>query len=330
MGFRKQQQQARQTTWILRLGFWLMVPLVALSVHGMLSIPLWLAHWFFGVDGLPRGFFWANVGTAMFLMIGGWWLESSHLHQGGGIALAKRLGARLAKPDVTSEKVYINVVQELCISARMPVPAIMVKDRGEQINALAAGWERGDRAVVVTAQAIAQLSRDELQAVMAHELSHIREGDTYLNMQLAAMVYGLQMIFGYGRSLAGTELVLLRVFGGLVMYAGLVGWFAGCLLQAAISRQREFLADARAVEWTRQTDGLTGALEKIDAQAMPSFQARMVMDDLELMGNRTECSAISHLWMAPPLDTLNLFGQWLDSHPSVDERLRRLRRTISF
>lgn len=330
MGFRTQQRQARQTTWWLRLGFWLMVPLVALSVHGMLSIPLWLAWWLFGVQIAPTGFFWANIGTAMFLIVGGWWLESSHLHRGGGIALVKRLGGRLVNASVASEKVYLNVVQELCISARMPVPAIMVIERNEQINALAAGWERGDRAIAVTAEALRQLSRDELQGVVAHELSHIREGDTALSMQLAAKVYGLHMIFGYGRSLIGTDVIVLRVFGGLMMYAGLAGWFAGSLLQAAISRQREYLADARAVEWTRQTDGLAGALEKMDDQWQPSWRARVVMDDLELMGNRTECSAVSHLWLAPPLDTLNLFGQWLDSHPTVHQRLQRLRRTVAF
>lgn len=330
MGFRTQQRQARQTTWWLRLGFWLMVPLVALSVHVMVSIPLWLVWWLFGLHIAPTGFFWANVGTALFLILGGWWLESSHLHQGGGIALIKRLGGRVARAAVDREKVYINVVQELCISARMPVPAIMVIDRSTQINAMAAGWAPDDRAVAVTAETLQQLSRDELQGVVAHELSHIREGDTYLSMQLAAKVYGLQMIFGYGRSLVGTDLIFLRVFGGLMMYAGLLGWFAGCLLQAAISRQREYLADARAVEWTRQTDGLAGALEKMDAQWMPAWQSRLVVDDLELMGNRTECGAVSHLWMAPPLDTLNLFGQWLDSHPPVDERLQRLRRTVTF
>lgn len=330
MGFRKQQSEARAATGWLRLGFWLMVPLVALCVHLMLSIPLWLVWWIFGIHLVPTGFFWANVGTALFLILGGWWLESSHLHSGGGIALVKRLGGRAARATDARENVYINVVQELCISARMPVPAIMLIERSEQINAMAAGWERGDTAVVVTRQTLEQLSRDELQGVVAHELSHIREGDTALSMQLASKVYGLQMIFGYGRSLIGTDLIFLRVFGGLMMYAGLAGWFAGCVLQAAISRQREYLADARAVEWTRQVDGLAGALEKIDGQWMPSLRSRVTMDDLELMGNRTESSAISHLWMAPPLDTLNLFGDWLDSHPPVHERLRRLQRTVTF
>lgn len=330
MGFRQQQREARAATGWLRLGFWLMVPLVALSVHLMVSIPLWLVWWLFGIQIAPTGFFWANFGTALFLILGGWWLESSHLHQGGGVALVKRLGGRMAKDSDAREKVFLNVVQELCISARMPVPAVMVIERCEQINALAAGWERGDMAVAVTSQALEQLSRDELQGVVAHELSHIREGDTALSMQLASKVYGLHMIFGYGRSLIGTDLIFLRVFGGLMMYAGLAGWFAGSLLQAAISRQREYLADARAVEWTRQIDGIAGALEKMQDQWQPSWRARVVMDDLELMGNRTESSAVSHLWMAPPLDTLNLFGQWLDSHPTVQQRLQRLRRAVAF
>lgn len=329
MGFRSQKRRSRRNTQAMRLAFWLIVPLVALSVHGMLSLPLWLAQWFTGYTFAPTGFFWANIGTALFLILGGWWLESSCLRQGGGIALARRLGARPADVSQPREHVGSNIVQELCIAARMPAPALMVLDRSPQLNAMAVGWSHRDRAVVVTHEALAQLSRNELQAVIAHELSHIREGDTALNMQLTAMVYGLQMVHGYGRSLHAMELVFPRVFGGLMMYAGLAGWLAGRVLQAAISRQREFLADAQAVEWTRQRDALIAALEKIHQHNQP-LAPRDLLADWELMGNRLEFGALSHMWLAPSLEFQGRALRWLDSHPSLEERLRRLTAPVQF
>lgn len=330
MGFRRQQRHSHRTSGWLRLGFWLVLPLVALGVHAMLSLPLWLLQWLLDVDARPRGFFWGNMGMALLLILGGWWLEHSHLQQGGGVALARRLGGRMADAAQPREQVYINVVQELCVAARMPAPAIMVLDRSAQINALAAGWRRGDQAVLVTAEALAELERDELQGVVAHELSHIREGDTALNMQLAAMVFGLQMVYGYGRTLANSDLWTLRLFGGLMRYAGLLGWLAGCALQAGISRQREYLADARAVEWTRQSRGLAGALRKICAHNLPHDVPRNRLADLELMGSGAESLAVAHLWIASSEDFYGRLARWLDSHPPIEQRLLRLQQPVRF
>ena len=124
----------------------------------------------------------------LLFVLGGWWLETSVL-QGGGEALARRAGAREAWPSSReAERRLCNIVSELSIAASMKPPKTMMLPREDSINAFAAGWDQADAIVAVTQGAIDRLSRDELQGLLAHEFSHLREGDTRLNMRLAGMV----------------------------------------------------------------------------------------------------------------------------------------------
>ena len=190
----------------------------------------------------------------------------------------------------------------------------MVLARDEGINAFAAGWDEDDAVVAVTSGALEHLSREELQGLVAHEFSHIREGDTRLNMRLVGMVFGLEMLFRMGQDLAEPDIrehrTLATLLGLALMGAGWLGWMTGHALQAAVSRQREFLADARSVQWTRSRDGIGGVLRKVMSQQNEGVQSRRIgsmVQHMLLVG--TEEGRMAH---------------WFDSHPSLEERVRRI------
>ena len=185
--------------------------------------------------------------------------------------VASQLGGRLVNPTTTNpdERKLLNVVEEMAIAAGIPVPQVYVLPEESGINAFAAGHTTSDAVVAVTSGAMRLLSRDELQGVIGHEFSHILNGDMRLNIRLMGIVFGILCLTIIGR-------VLLQVRGrssrdrnplpllGLALIAiGWIGVFFGRLIQAAVSRQREFLADASAVQFTRNPEGLAGALKKI-------------------------------------------------------------------
>lgn len=314
MRFFEHQDAARSETVRLTLLFALAIAATVFGVHLALVL-CWLAlNWFLPFDiGFPRLFFSVNVGVTLLLILGGWWIETSNLKMAGGAErLARRMGAREARPGVSAaEQRLVNIVDEVCIAAHMPRPQVMVLPRHEGINAFATGWTEEDAVVAVTQGALDLLTRDELQGLVAHECSHIHEGDTHLNMQLAGMVSGLELVWGFGEEIregGGFAFVL----GTAIKVAGSVGWLAGRWLQAAVSRQREFLADARAVQWTRSRDGLGGVLRKALTQRA---QAHMRSADPP---------------MPPTAHHLMLLGPWaekgghFDAHPPLAMRIRRI------
>jgi Zn-dependent protease with chaperone function len=228
--------------------------------------------------------------------------------------LAEQMGARLAQSSDFAEQRFANIVDEMAISSGMKRPVAMVLARDEGINAFAAGWDEDDAVVAVTSGALEHLSREELQGLVAHEFSHIREGDTRLNMRLVGMVFGLEMLFRMGQDLAEPDIrehrTLATLLGLALMGAGWLGWMTGHALQAAVSRQREFLADARSVQWTRSRDGIGGVLRKVMSQQNEGVQSRRIgsmVQHMLLVG--TEEGRMAH---------------WFDSHPSLEERVRRI------
>jgi heat shock protein HtpX len=310
MRFFEQQDQARAETRKLLLCFALAVLLLVLAINGALALTwrLFTA----GFSTYPAYFFEVNTVMTLVFVLGGWWLETSSL-QGGGEKLARRVGAREAWPASRfDEQKLCNIAAELAIAASMAPPKVMVIERVESINAFAAGWSEADSVIAVTRGALDGLTRDELQGLVAHELSHIHEGDTRLNMRLAGMVFGLEMIFNLGVRMCERDgngrRSVLALPGLAIMGAGFLGWLAGRLLKAAVSRQREFLADARAVQFTRSRDGLGGVLRKVAAQSKDSGGRRWIHPGVQHM-----------LLVGQPGETL-----WLDSHPPLKERIRRV------
>lgn len=309
------QREARGRTLRLLLAFGVTVLLLVLLVNAALALA-WGLTWSFWVPGAgyPRYFFEVNTAVTLLFVLGGWWLETSRL-SGGGRRLAEQMGARLVQPGSDfAEQRFANIVDEMAISSGMRRPTAMVLARDQGINAFATGWDENDAVVAVTRGALDHLSREELQGLVAHEFSHIMEGDTRLNMRLVGMVFGLEMLFRMGQDLAEPDIrehrTLATLLGLALMGAGWLGWMAGHALQAAVSRQREFLADARSVQWTRNRDSIGGVLRKVMTQQREGVESRRIgsmVQHMLLVG--TEEGRLAH---------------WFDSHPPLEERVRRI------
>lgn len=310
------QREARGQTRKLLLAFALTVVLLVLAVNAALALA-WGLSWGFWVPvwgGLPRHFFAVNTGVTLVFVLGGWWIETSRL-AGGGLALAEQMGARELRPSGDfDEQRFANIVDEMAIASGMKKPQAMVMASNVGINAFATGWDEDDAVVAVTQGALEYLTREELQGLVAHEFSHIREGDTRLNMRLIGMVFGLEMVFRLGQRIWDPDVkdrsMVAALMGLALMAAGWLGWVAGHALQAAVSRQREYLADARAVQWTRSKDGLGGVLRKVLGTQSDEEESRQIGSPMQhLLLVSTEGDRVAH---------------WLDSHPTLEQRIRRI------
>jgi Zn-dependent protease with chaperone function/uncharacterized tellurite resistance protein B-like protein len=244
----------------------------------------------------------------------------------GGAALARELGGRALDPDTThpDERKLLNIVEEMALASGLSVPAVWIMDDEEGINAFAAGHTPADAVVGVTRGCMRALSRDELQGVIAHEFSHILNGDMRLNLRLIGVVHGLLVIAitgrillrfaaemrGGGRGKGSDPRVFLFVTGLVLLALGYLGVFFGNLIKAAISRQREFLADASAVQFTRNPDSIGGALLKIGGYSYGS----------QLKSPRTE--EASHLMFSNAMGSAFLSA--LSTHPPLDQRIRAI------
>lgn len=326
MRFWDQQHDARSETLRLLLAFAVATVLLVLAVHAALVLAWWLMAALLPVRlPFPAGFLGANIGVSLLLVLGGWWVETSNL-RAGGVKLAKRIGARELRPSLShAEQRLSNVVDELCIAAHMPRPQIMVLPRAGAINAFAAGWDEADAVLAVTEGALEHLTREEMQGMVAHELSHLHEGDTRLKMRLAGMVFGLELVYNFGDDLRERG-GLAWWFGSAIKLAGLAGWLTGQLLKAAVSRQREYLADARAVQWTRSKDGLGGVLRKVLGQRQDTPEG------YERRGNTgLQHPSVQHMLLVD-VDTGGRWGSGLaahfadrlDSHPTLEDRVQRV------
>jgi Zn-dependent protease with chaperone function len=231
----------------------------------------------------------------------------------GGSAVSEMMGARLIAPNTTNpdERKLLDVVEEMAIASGVPVPQVYVMDGEDGINAFAAGHKPGDATVTVTGGCMRLLSRDELQGVIGHEFSHILNGDMRLNLRLIGIVFGILCLTIIGRIMLQTRgrNNPLPIIGIVLIVIGFIGVFFGRLIQAAVSRQREFLADASSVQFTRNPGGITGALKKIGG--------------LGPMGSRlshAHAEEISHMFFGNGIS--EPFIGLLETHPPLEARIR--------
>lgn len=225
------------------------------------------------------------------------------------------------------ERRLVNIVDELSIAAGLAAPPLYVLNREQGINAFAAGASPSQAVIVVTQGALEQLSRDELQAVIAHEFSHILNGDIRLNLRAVYVLQGIVFLSAIGRFMmryysgAGTEegrsffSLPLAVAGVGVFAVGSVGLLFCRVIQASISRERENLADASAVRFTRNADALCGALARIQVNADGSRLRNWHGD------------AFAHMLFAPP--SPNWLSALVATHPPIEERMRRINPHVS-
>ncbi len=230
--------------------------------------------------------------------------RSMRLRSGGSV-VARQLGGTPVEPDTRDplKRRLRNVVEEIAIASGVPVPDIYVLEEEMGINAFAAGYSTSDAAIAVTRGTLENLNRDELQGVVAHEFAHILNGDMRLNIRLIGILFGILALAVVGRMLMHSgRFSRNRNAGGIVfvglaiMLIGYIGVFFGRWIKAAVSRQREYLADASAVQFTRQPDGIGGALKKIAvAQHGDKLEA-----DTEEVGHMLFSSSLSNLLATPP------------------------------
>jgi Zn-dependent protease with chaperone function len=329
--FFDRQDAARRNTTRLVVLFALAVLTIMVSIHLLLAVAFGYLSYDerTGGPGLslladPAIASLAFIGTL--LVVGGGSLFKVAQLRGGGRVIAEQLGGRLLNPDTTdpAERQLMNVVEEMAIASGTSTPPVYLLEHEEGINAFAAGFTPGEAVIGVTKGAARRLSRDELQGVIAHEFSHIHNGDMRLNIRLIGLLHGILIIgmLGYfilrmtafsGRGARrsrdqGNPLPLLAIGAGL-MAVGFFGTFFGNLIKAAVSRQREYLADAAAVQFTRQPDGIAGALKKIGGASAGSAIASP---------NAPEAS---HMFFGRATSGLSAM---FSTHPPLRERIRRL------
>lgn len=283
MDFFKAQDQARGRTRWLVVWFMLALAGVVAVVYGLAGAGLLWS----GVNGRAGG--WDHTGSLVIALVVGVVMLCGSLFKhlqlsGGGAVVARDLGGRAVDPSTTDayERRLLNVVEEMAIASGTPMPEVWVLPDEEGINAFAAGSEPNNAVVAVTRGCLERLSRAELQGVVAHEFSHILNGDMRLNLRLIGWIFGLVMIAVIGRIVvsslrhvrfssgnsrggkgAGGVILVIFVVGLSLWIVGSIGVLFARFIQAAISRQREYLADASAVQFTREPGGLAGALKKI-------------------------------------------------------------------
>ncbi len=321
MDFFARQEAARRTTRWLLAAFIFSVLVVTLSVGGLV----------FAFTGRPDPGAPSNLmpavfaGAITFVVISCASLfKTISLRAGGGVVARSLGGTRVERGtrDLALKRLH-NVVEEMAIASGVPMPEVYVLEAEDGINAFAAGNSPEDAAVAVTRGAITQLNREELQGVIAHEFSHVLNGDMRLNSKLMGWVFGLLIvaiaarIFMQGVGASGQRRSNGKNDGGAlvlvalaIMIIGYIGVFVGRILQAAVSRNRERLADASAVQFTRNPQGLVGALLKI---AGVSAGSKLQTPDKE---------EVAHMLFAPGMSRL------FATHPQIGERVRELDPSI--
>jgi Zn-dependent protease with chaperone function len=301
--FFERQDVARRNTTRLVVLFALAVLAIIVSIDVLLAATMgYLARdpltgavdWTLAGD--PQLVSLAVVGTLM--VVGGGSLFKVAQLRGGGHVVAEQLGGRRLNPDtaVPSEQQLLNVVEEMAIASGTPVPQVYLLEQENGINAFAAGFSPSDAVIGVTRGAAEELTREELQGVIAHEFSHILNGDMRLSIRLMSMVAGLMAVSLAGRMLlrlsAGSGrgrdrgVVPLFMVGVGIAIIGQIGFWAGRILQAWISRKRECLADASAVQFTRNPEGLRDALLRIAAHHAPHRFTNARMNEGGVGGER--------------------------------------------
>ncbi|MCR9848958.1 M48 family metallopeptidase [Vibrio antiquarius] len=328
MDFFDHQDTARQRTGLLVFLFSLAVVTIT-GLVSVLSIGI-----YYGVTG--EHFDQETALTYVLLCFAGVLLvvtissmvRLSALTSNGGRGVAESIGGKLISSNTLDAKhrQLLNVVEEMAIASGIPVPPVYVMQEERGINAFAAGMSIDDAVIGVTQGALDSFTRDELQGVIAHEFSHILNGDMRLNTRLIGVLFGITCIAHFGhlvldnthhtsrvsRSSSDSDkgFAVIMLIAIICLVLGWIGTLFGSMIKAAISRQREFLADASAVQFTRNDQGIAGALKKIGSHMAGSSLNTKASDEMShMMFGQSKISGFSGLFA---------------THPPLEERIRRI------
>jgi Zn-dependent protease with chaperone function len=313
MNFFEHQAKARSSSTRMVVLFALAVGGIVLAVD--LAVLVLLGTQLEGAGGIAVLLFIATVGTLLVIGLGSMYRMASL--RGGGESVALQMGATEVPANTADFQLrrLRNVVEEIAIASGVPVPKLYVMEHEAAINAFAAGYSPSDAAIAVTRGALDRLNRNELQGVIAHEFSHILNGDMRLNIRLMGTLFGIMML-----SIVGQRVLIYGRGGGknggailgvalVALIVGSIGAFFGRMIKAGVSRQRELLADASAVQFTRQTEGLAGALKKIGG-----------LHEGSQLTDKAKAEEVSHMLFGEGLSMSGLFA----THPPLVERIRLL------
>ncbi len=333
MNFFEQQDVARRNTRVLVLLFVVAVFLLIVLTNAAVAGYLWFSQDYNiysgsrgGMAGFLSFFNWERFGsiglavtaTVALVALVKWWQLST-----GGKVVAESMGGTLILPSSRdpAERRCLNVVQEIALAANMPVPPVYVLNDERGINAFAAGISPADAVVAVTRGTIDHLKRHELQGVIAHEFSHILNGDMRLNIRLAALLKGITFIGDVGHVLLRSSNrvrtgrsddrggAMMPMLGLAMWLLGLIGAGVAGFIKAAISRQKEYLADASAVQYTRSPDGIGDALKVIGGYIPGTLV------------HAARAAEMSHIFFGEIEHRLwHVFA----THPPLGERIRRI------
>ena len=328
--FDRQDAARRNTAWLVTLfvlavvGMIVVIDLLVASLLGYLQLDPATGQIDWGQAANPQVLALATLGTL--LIIAGGSVSKIAQLRGGGHVVAEHLGGRPISADTTdaAERQLSNIVDEMAIASGIPAPPVYLLENEQGINAFAAGFTPSDAVIGVTRGTLQALTRDELQGVIGHEFSHILNGDMQLNIRLIGLLNGILIIGMLGYFIlrmgafsgyrsrrsreSGGGLPLLAFGVGLVL-VGFVGTFFGNLIKASVSRQREFLADASAVQFTRNPDGIANALRKIGGFLQGSGVTHPSAPEASHMFFGRATSGLSALFA---------------THPPLAERIRRI------
>ena len=324
MLFWEAQRRARSRTKVYLIAFFLMTLFVAAGCE-------WAFRTFqvqnISSQDSPYGALYEESSNSSFPVMGGSYLAITYLvalfqylayRTSGGGYVARQLGARQIDPSgrpLEEQRLY-HLVEEMSIASGMPMPEVYVLDV-DAVNAFAAGLKQDRAAITVTRGALRQFNRQELQGVIAHEFGHIYNGDMKISLRLAAMLMGFFIVLYLGLRLlqsvtltgrrnrqGGNPIALAAI---ILVVAGAVTWFFGALLRAMVSREREYLADACAVQFTRSSEGISNALRKLQ-----KLQDEGMADDMPKQG-----MAYAHLYFSHRQFFSGLFA----THPPLKDRI---------
>lgn len=319
MDFFQEQERARNNSKLLLGLFTLAVAFIIAAIY-LLCIVIFAAGqepdqqtglW------IPDIFFWVSSLVLLIVATGSLY-KISELAKGGGSAIATALGGTFVRRDTDDplEQRLLNVVDEMSIAAGISVPRVYVLNAEQGINAFAAGDRPSNAVVAVTRGCLEKLNRDELQGVIAHEFSHIFNGDMRLNLRLMGVLHGILIITmigrimmrvrtGRGRRSDNRSQAAIMILGLALFIIGYIGVFFGNIIKAAVSRQREYLADAAAVQYTRNPSGIAGALKKIAGIGSTTLHT-------------PKAEQASHMFFGQAINTV------FATHPPIEQRIARI------
>ena len=337
MDFFGRQDIARKNSKILI--FYYAIAVLAISSLIGLTV-LFIRSWLLESEKIPHlevdffdlEVFLKGAGPVLILILLASFFKSLALSKGGGSMVAKSLGGREVDRSTNNhkERVLVNVVEEMSIASGVPVPSIFILDQEDDINAFAAGYTPSDAAIGVTSGCLNILNRDELQGVIAHEFSHILNGDMRLNIRMISVLFGILVLtlIGYftlrllpsgsssrssSKEGGGGGLIIIIIIALAMMIFGFIGQIMAKFIKAAVSRQREFLADASAVQFTRNPAGISGALKKIGGGGGSTI-------------NHHRAEEASHMFFGSCFKKkfINVFA----THPPLEDRIRAIDGTF--